>query len=211
MQLVKMEQSAINKVIGKNNNSWVGQCVLIVTLTLGLTGSSTGQTPGGSQTPAATPAPSRVPPVLRNGLRSPFSRGRWNIGGGISGGGSGGSLLGQASLNIGYFVVNKTEVGVSTSLQFGGGSSLLAVLPYFRYILFQSPLLSPYVRVFGGRYFVKDVADPYVLGGAVGTYYSLQGNAYLSGEVNYRMMLPKENCFGNCHQYGISGGVGMMF
>lgn len=172
-------------------------------------------TPQAPTGPATTPAPSRVPPVYRGGnrlgQRTPFSRGRWNIGGGISGGGSGGSLLGLASLNIGYFIVNRAEIGVSTSLQFGGGSSLLAVLPYFRYILFQSPLLSPYVRVFGGRYFVKNVPDPYVVGAALGTYYSLQGNVYLSGEVNYRMMLPEANCFGNCHQYGISGGIGMMF
>jgi len=180
------------------------------------TGPPAGTEPAaGMPAPAPTPAPSRVPPVLQGGrgmgLQMPFSRGRWNIGGGISGGGSGGSLLGQASLNIGYFIVNKAEVGVSTSLQFGAGSRLLAVLPYFRYILFQSPLLSPYVRVFGGRYFVKDVPDPYVVGGAIGTYYSLQGNVYLSGEVNYRIMLPEENCFGNCHQYGLAGGIGMMF
>lgn len=147
--------------------------------------------------------PSTAPAVEEPRVKTPFDRGRFNLGLGLN--------FGRTDANeryyvfgggLGYYVLDGVEVGLGASVQFGGGPTVLRTTPGVRYVLQplvgKSPLI-PYVGAFFGRYFISDgLEDVNSVGGKIGAI-------YVSGSLLIGLGLVAEkiisNCSVNCTDY----------
>lgn len=147
--------------------------------------------------------PGVPPPEEEPTIKTPFDKGRFNLGLGLN--------FGRTDANeryyvfgggLGYYVLDGVELGLGAAIQFGAGPTILRTTPGVRYVaqpLVGSSPLIPYIGTFFSHYFVSDgIEDVNTVGGRIGAIY-VSGSLLLGlGLVVERTI---SECTMNCTDY----------
>jgi len=157
--------------------------------------------------PALSPAapPAAAPPEPR-----PFGRGSMSLGlvVGLSTGQGTAFALGGG---FGYFVLPGLEPGVQLDVTFGTDRpTVTALMPYVRWVIWRSYLISPFIKAQAGRWFITDWDDVTVVGGGGGLVLFLSRLTGLQLEGAVYRLFPDGACpGGTCTvtSFGLSLGL----
>lgn len=147
--------------------------------------------PAGAEDRPATPAPTLLEPPR------PFDRGSLDLGliVAISTGGEVAVTLGG---NFGYFVLPGLEPGLQVDVTFGSNRpTVTSLLPYLRWVFYRSYVLSPYVKLQGGRFFIEGADDLSGIGGGGGLVFFLTRVAGIQLEGMVYRLFPSDACLEN--------------
>lgn len=127
--------------------------------------------------------------------RTPFDRGRFNLGFGAGSQSNFGERYFVVGGAAGYFVLDGFELGLGAAHQFGDGPSITRLTPALRYVAHplvgRSPVV-PYAGVFYSHYFVGDAVADIDTAGVRG------GLLYVSGSVILGLGIAHERQISEC-------------
>jgi hypothetical protein len=96
---------------------------------------------------------------------------------------------------FGYFVLPGLEPGLQVDVTFGSSQATVAsLLPYLRWVFWRSYVISPYVKVQGGRWFISEAPDLSLVGGGGGLVFFLTPLAGVQLEGVVYRLFPSDAC-----------------
>ncbi len=113
----------------------------------------------------------------------------------------------SAGATFGVFALQGLESGVDLYFQAGGSSAtLFALSGYVRWVVLPDAFLSPYVRLGGGRLFIQDMGDAWLLSAGGGLVYWIGEWYGIDLGADYRWHLFADEIAG-----GFDTRIGLMF
>ncbi len=119
--------------------------------------------------------------------------------------GGGGSAYGDSyavlGLGVGYYVLDRLQLGLDTQAWFGGDSDVYRVSPEVRYVFDLGGEWRPYTGGYYRHTFVEDRDDFASVGGRAGVLVDTGGNVHLGGGLVYDLLLDCDTEFASsCSQ-----------
>jgi hypothetical protein len=94
-----------------------------------------------------------------------------------------------AGLGVSHYVIDGLNVGLFLESWTGSDPSVYKVTPSVQYVLYQVPVVKPYIGAFYRRTYVESLPDINSAGGRAGAYLQAGRNAYLGAGVVYESYL----------------------
>ncbi len=99
---------------------------------------------------------------------------------------------------LGYYVVDKLEVGLDFEVWIGDDPGIYRVSPQIRYVVPVDSSLKPYVGTFYRRTFYEGLDDLSSVGARAGVYSIISGNAYFGFGLVYDQLLDCDRNIYDC-------------
>ncbi|MCB9555002.1 MAG: hypothetical protein H6707_02785 [Deltaproteobacteria bacterium] len=145
-------------------------------------------------------------------LPRPFPQGSLNLGLAFGFAAGGGGTAFSAGGAAGYYVLNGLEPGLQFDVTVSSDApTVVALLPYLRWVIFRSYAASPYIKAQGGRLFVVGSNDLSAIGGGGGMYFFLRRNIAFQLEAVALRLFPSSICGDNCTSVDVGMALSFIF